>query len=776
MGQVQRDTLILRSWEEFVAPPVPPGEEVIPEEALAGVKERTRLTFEGESGVFADSILIGSIGDSLIYQVILKPLPRELKRFGEEIFIDTLAAAVPDSVFALPNVGLHVPIPSDFVIGPADSLTLVLWGRVDGQYGLRVNHEGNVFIPQVGEIRAWGLTLSQLEARIRKRLSRVFTDFEMSLVLGKIRSIHVYVMGEVNRPDAYIVPALYTAFNVLHLAGGPNSRGSFREVNIVRGGKVLTSYDLYDFLLKGDRREDIKLQSEDVIHVPLSKIGISVRGEVKRPGIYNLKGGERILEVVELAGGWTPKAHLGRVMIDRVIRNQGREIIDLDLTGENDQNNILIMDQDDISIFPIYPRREDVVWIQGAVKYPGAYRCQAGMRVSDLVLNRGQLLDEVFMDRADLIHKLPEGTNQVIPINLERALDRDPAYDIELKSGDRLTVYSYWDKNRKKFVSITGEIRNPGRYELREHYHLSDLLFEAGPVLRSAYQLKAEVARLRPGQPDSILTTSIEVLSNGDGDGSDILLEEDDYVFIRRIPEWQLHSLVSIEGEVRFPGYYPLESRQETLSQLIERAGGFTDKAFMQGALFVRPAITDEIERQNLRDIIMRVTQEAVLTDTLGWQVRQGLMDELEAKKIQRIVIDLETLWNNRHNQGNHDQVILEAGDRIFIPSIPTGVHVLGGVASTGTIKYQPNQDYRYYVDSCGGFTENANRKRVRVVKAGGQVLDRNLRKMKLEAGDTIIVPTVILRDVEWLPLVSNVVQIITGVGTSLFIITRLGK
>jgi len=511
------DTLKLPAGEEFVAPPVLPEQELIPEEAKAELKEKTVPTFEEASGVFADSILIGSIGDSLVYQVVLKPLPKELTLFGSDIF-----SAGPQAVSPIES---QVTVPPDFVLGPGDSLTLYLWGGVEGKYGLRVNSEGSIFIPRVGEVSAWGRTMDELKAELKRRLDKIFSNFHMSLVMEKIRSIRVYVMGEVKRPDDYVVPALYTAFNVLYLAGGPNDRGSYRNISIIRGGKTVATYDLYDFLMRGDRKKDVRLQQEDVILVPLAKIQVSIRGEVKRPGIYQLKGGERIMDVIELAGGLTPKAHLGRVMVDRVSPNKRREIIDLNLAdGDLEKNNILVQDRDDISIFPIYPRREQVVWVQGAVKYPGAYQLEPGMRVSDLVRDKGKLMDEVYMERADLVRTLPSGRKRVIPINLGKALKSDPKEDVLLENKDRLTVYSYWDKHRRKTVSITGEVRNPGIYELKEGYRLSDLLFEAGPLLRSAYRLRAEIARIRPGKTDSIISTNIESLVNGHTGPGDILL------------------------------------------------------------------------------------------------------------------------------------------------------------------------------------------------------------------------------------------------------------
>jgi len=488
---------------------------------------------------------------------IPKASPEVLQPFGYDMFNvspSTFAPIAPTSV------------PPDYTLGPGDNVIVNLWGKVDLELDLTVDREGKVFIPKAGDLTVWGLTVDQFEKRLKKKLSTIYSDFEMNVILGKIRSIKVFVFGEVTNPGGYTVSSLSTLFNALYTAGGPNQRGSMRKVKLIRGNKETAIVDLYDFLLKGYNKDDIKLASNDVVYVPVVGPLVKIRGEVKRPAIYELKGGEKIQDLIELGGGLKPTAYLERVMVDRIAGQDQRVLLDVNLYDQTTlkQENLELKDGDDVSIFSIFDVVENSVWIEGKVKHPGAFQRNQrnpGMRVWDLIQGGEQLQKDAYLLRADLIRTYPDGTKEIIPINLEKVLAEDSTENILLMDKDRLKVYGYWDVRRKKFVTLHGAVKRPGKYELCENMKLSDLIFLAGNPLKSACLLRAEIAHLDPGKPAEITSVTWEDLYSDsenfivrEDEDADILLKEDDEVFIREIPEWGKQKIVTLEGEVMLLG------------------------------------------------------------------------------------------------------------------------------------------------------------------------------------------------------------------------------
>ncbi|MBU1317890.1 MAG: SLBB domain-containing protein [candidate division Zixibacteria bacterium] len=684
----------------------------------------------------------------------------DLQPFGYDMFTERSANFAPPEI---------ATVPPDYEIGPGDNLLVSIWGRVDLELSLTVNREGRVFIPKVGEVVCYGLTLDGLHGRLEKKLSAFYSEFNMSVSLGKIRTIKVYVYGEVKQPGGYTLSSLSTLFNALYTAQGPNARGSMRKVRLLRGGKTYKEIDLYSFLLSGDASGDVKLHSEDVVFVPLAGERVNVYGEVNRPAVYELHGGETIAQVVELAGGLAPSAYTRRIQLDRLGSNDSRVIHDIDLREESGSDgNMTARGGDQIMVFSMNKLRENVVWLEGRVKHPGAFQIEERPNIASLLFNGEQLFDDVYMQRADLIRTHSDGKQEIIPVNLEAIMAQKEGADIKLLAKDSLVVYSTPQVSRDKYVSIRGDVKMPGKYKIFKDMKLSDLIFRAGNLNRSAFMLSAEIARLDSEGTTELFEINLKKLIDEKDGSYDVVLEEDDQVFVRTIPDWQIEKLVTVEGEVKFPGQYSLTSNDMTLYEIIQRAGGLTSEAFPTGAVFTRPEIAAELEQKQLSDII---TKSAPLKeDSLGRVYPETVFD-VDTDRMSRIVIDLDLLIND-NDRGK--QLPLRHGDHIFIPKNPSGVQIMGAVASNGTLQFAPGLKISDYIENAGGYLKNSDKDNVRLVKADGRVLSgKKARNRYVDLGDAVVVPTEIKKNRDWWNIFTSSATILGGLATTLYIIDK---
>jgi protein involved in polysaccharide export with SLBB domain len=704
-----------------------------------------------------------------VLTVIPKAGPDSLRVFGYDMFNVSPSSFVPLA---------PTSVPPDYTLGPGDNVIVNLWGKVDLELDLTVDREGKVFIPKAGDLTVWGLTLDQFEKKLKMKLSTIYSDFKMNVIMGKIRSIKVFVFGEVKNPGGYTVSSLSTLFNALHLAGGPNQRGSMRKVKLIRNNKKIATVDLYQFLLRGYNRDDTKLASNDVVYVPVAGPTVKIKGEIKRPAIYELKGGERILDLVDLAGGLKPTAYQQRVMVNRIADQDQRVLLDVNLYNQStlEKENLKLKDGDDVAIFSIFDRIENLVWIDGKVKHPGAFQRNPGMRVWDLIRGGEQLQKDAYLPRADLIRTYPDERKQIIPLNLEKVLAKDSTGNVLLMDKDSLTVYGYWDVKRKKYVTIEGAVKKPGKYELYENMKLSDLVFLAGNPLKNTYVLRADIAHLNPGKPADITYVNLQDLYNDwenfiakQNQDADLFLKEDDHVFIREIPGWSLQKIVTLEGEVMFPGKYALEQENETLYFLIQRAEGLTPKAFPKGAVFIRSSINQSANTNKIEDVV--TSTQLLERDTLGNMVSPAITP-FNAARLNRVVIDLPMILQEK---GGKSDIALQDGDSIFVPKIPSEVQVVGSVGSSSSIQFAPGKKVKYYIDRAGGYTRNSDKKQTRLIKADGKVISGgSLRGKRVELGDVIVVPQKIKGEKDWMKFMANAAVILSSVATTVFIMDRL--
>jgi len=655
---------------------------------------------------------------------------------------------------------------ADYILGPGDNVIIYLWGRVEREYNLTFDREGKVFIPKVGEIIGWGLTLDQLTLLAKKEFSKIYTDFDLTVSLGKIRSIRIYVTGEVKRPGAYTISSLTSLFNALYAAGGPNERGSMRNIKLMRNGKSQIVVDLYKLLLEGDNSTDIKLQTGDVIFVPVASARVAIRGEINRSAIYELKGSETALDLLSLAGKPTPQAYLNRVMLERISQTDEWEVLDLNLNAKDSLpvDNIILTDGDRLTVFSIFDAKTNIVAIYGQVKHPGYYERNDSTRVSELI-SQGQLQPyDVYYDRADLFRRYPDRSVEVIPINVTEILSHHGEADFLLQDHDSLYVYTIEEVEWDKFVYIEGEVKRPGRYPLYEKMTVADLIFLAGSFTHGASRHEVEIARL-----DSLGNVSLMYLNLDDTAQQQGHLCEDDRVYIRQIPEWQLHRTVTLVGEVYYPGEYTLSSRDENLYHLLQRAGGFTKNAFPKGIVFERHSIGENLQRLKVLQLLEK--SQPLLEDSLGHLINPNLL-EYDSRSMNRVIINIDKILST---QGGEGDVILEPHDHIYVPSVPSGISVMGAMGANGTIKFVENKNVKYYIERAGNFTRHSDKKEVRLIRAEGEVISgRGTLSKRVELGDVIIVPTKIEKERKWLKTLTSLVTATTGVLTSVYVVSKL--
>ena len=685
-------------------------------------------------------------------------------------------AAHPDSVrtelfgynlFARGGTTNEIPqnlaLPEDYKLGSGDNLIVNLWGKVEQEYNLTVDRQGAVFIPKIGEVAVWGLTLQQAEKRLREKLGTGFSDFQMTLSLGKLKSIQVFVFGEVKFPGSYSVNSLSTMFSALYLAGGPSERGSLRRIKLIRSGVETASIDLYQFLLFGKNVAGVSLQSGDVVFVDVVGKRVKVEGAIKRPAIYEILGTESISEMIELAGGTLPSAYLERVRVDRVTTNDAYQVLDLNLKDAASPDLAFAMeDGDEVSIESIYDHKQNVVHLEGHFRHPGLYQFQDGLTLAQLFKNGCDLEEQAFRGRIDILRCENGRDTSLVTVDPEEVIAG--IIEVPLRAGDKLIAYSREDVTAKRTVSIFGMVTRPGDYSYYEGMKVSDLVFKAGNLMQSAYPLRIELARTMEDGQREVLYASL------DDPTGDMPLSEHDKIFIRQIPGWEERDIVTIEGEVRFPGKYVITKETNSLYSLIQRAGGLSDDAFATGTVFTRGTIISDLKRRGVDELINRSAEK--LEDDSG-KIRIDSSAVLRDNNMSnRIVVHIDELLKS--GDSRYD-IILKDGDQVYIPSNPAGIQVLGAVPSISTIAYQDGKKADFYVKRAGGFLPNADKKHVQLIRADGTIVSgRSSLSKEVRLGDAIYVPTKVHKERDWMKIFSTTASVAASIATTIFVFDRL--
>jgi protein involved in polysaccharide export with SLBB domain len=683
----------------------------------------------------------------------------KLERFGTEIFKN----------IQNPGSNSDVPAGADYVIGSGDSLRIDMWGSVTRRFTLSVDREGRISIPEVGTVLLSGKTLEQARVDIDQALTHEYRNARSDISLTRIRTVRVYVVGNVAQPGAYEISALSTVLNAVCMAGGPTQDGSMRMVQHRRGDKLLSETDLYDLLLHGIRGETARLEPGDTILVPTIKKQVSIAGAVRHPAIYELKDETDLQQAVELAGGVVVSGSLREIKVERVQAHEQRLLLSVKIPDGGTAENALsamrgfqVQDGDQVTIGSIAPYSNASVYLDGHVVHPGKFSYREGMKLTDLVGSYRELMPEP-ADHAEIVRlEQPDWKPKVIDFDLRVALAGKQA--ILLQPFDTVRIYSRYAFDAPR-VTIHGEVLRPGEYPMSDGMTATDLLRLAGGFKRSAFTETADLVSysLDAQQRADLDTQEVAIgrALRGEAD-TDVRLKARDVLTIRQIPGWNdIGASITISGEVQYPGTYGI-TPGEKLSSVIRRAGGFRESAYPHGAVLTRDQVK-EIDEQ-ARDALMHRIESAnprikvpgpdtmALTSAFAVQQQQILKRLREQPVSGRQVIHISPNIAEWENQPG--DVELRAGDQLVIPKKPTFVAVQGQVNNPSAITFSPGKKADWYLKRAGGTTEFANTKSMFIVRADGSVIGQNggfwsggVSATVMEPGDTVVIPEKIITD-----------------------------
>ncbi|MEM7150014.1 MAG: SLBB domain-containing protein, partial [Pseudomonadota bacterium] len=767
-----------------------------------------------------------------------KPEDNTVKPFGYDLFAGEPTTFMPNE---------NAAVPDTYLVGRGDQLLINFYGKESASYEVIVDREGRINIPDLSPVQVAGLTFAEVKELIKVKVEQEIIGVKAFVSLGKLRSIRILVLGEAYKPGSYSVSSLTTVSHALFVSGGVSDIASLRNIQVKRGGKVVTNFDLYDLLIRGDSSNDIILKPGDVVFIPSVGEQVTVDGLVKRPAIFELKKGETAEQLLKMAGGIKPNAYAKSVIVER-FNNQHKEVLSVDFSKE--QVNYIPQDGDRIRFSAIGEQYQTSISLIGAVVRPGNYQWYKGKRISDILGSvRGDLLPQADLDYALVVRETNvNGDIEIHQFDLAKAITKNTENNLQLNPNDKIIIFSrfeekaledialanlaltkeqqnqqrkaelwheYQQKEFEKYVGvavkksefeevnpnlsmsqmlekklkeqeedaksyalfsrhnllkpviakleqqagvmqamqiveISGSVMYPGIYPLMEGGEVKDLITAAGGLLESAYTQQAEVTRIANNDVSNIEHIKFDLKSAMQGKtASNISLQSKDSVNIFAIPNWQENLKVELKGELKFPGTYTIR-RGETLSNLLERAGGFSEFAATNAAVFTRQSIKKQ-EQQQLtrlstelrRDIASKSFQSSVSSNTLTYDEMNKLLKDLaNVDAVGRLVIDLPLIVNNEQN------LVLQDGDVLYVPSERDSISVIGEVNYSTSHLYKAGISVDEYIDLSGGLKERAADDRIYIIKANGSVKIPNTgnwfavnNSNQLEPGDTIVVP-----------------------------------
>jgi len=693
-----------------------------------------------------------------------------LRPFGYDLFTNAPTTFAPVS---------DAPVRGDYVLGPGDAVGVQLLGNSPSVHTLTVGRDGSIRIPELGPLSVAGMRFTEARAAIERLVSEQMIGTRAVVSMGELRAMTVFITGEAERPGSYSISGLSTITNALFASGGVSEIGSLRNIQLKRAGRLVTTLDLYDLLLRGDTRNDLRLQSGDVIFIPPVGNTVGITGEIRRPAIYELKGESSAADLLYLAGGLLPEADPRNTTIERIGDSRERQVVSVDLASPQGRATTL-RSGDLVRINPVRPQYSNAVTIKGHVLRPGPVAWRAGLRLTD-VLPRVEDL-KPGADQHYVLIRREAGDRRVTAVSADLAQawrapnspanvtlsPRDLVYVFNLEGGRELELKPLLAEMQQQAgmgaptqtVGVGGQVKAPGRYPLEVAMTVSDLVRAGAGLDEAAYGGAAELARYEVvnGEYRQVALIDIDLGQVLAGDAAaDFVLQPYDYLTIKALPQWTEQETITLGGEVRFPGKYPIK-RGETLSQVLKRAGGLTDLAFTEGAVFTRESL-QEREAQQLAALADRLQGDLAalaLQATQGGgssgqnareavSVGQTLLDGLrEIEPVGRLVIDLERVVAA---PGSHQDVVLKDGDRLLVPGRMQEVTVLGEVQSGTSHLWDPVLGRNDYIRLSGGTTQKADEGRIYVVRANGSVVSGGgsawfkSNHGAIRPGDTVVVP-----------------------------------
>jgi protein involved in polysaccharide export with SLBB domain len=692
-----------------------------------------------------------------------------LKRFGSEVFVGKNSTAMARGGMAR-DTPLDVPLGPDYILGPGDTLAITLWGGVTQSFTRVVDRDGHILLPEAGSVDLAGISLGRAQSMIEGLLKPQYRNAQIAVTVSQLRSVRVYVVGDVQRPGGFDISALATPLSALYAAGGPTAVGSLRILQHYRGKTMIEEVDLYDFLLHGIRNESARFQSGDTLLVPPAGPQAALSGAVKRPAIYELKNGESTLaSVVEDAGGFTVAASLTHITIERIDANQQRETVTLNLAKKNhaqDSRDAIaafqVKDGDRIRIAPILPYSERAIYLEGHVVRPGRQPYREGMRLSDVLHSYQDMLPEPAVNGEIVRLVAPDLHAETIPFDVRQVLIGNA--NIPLQPFDTVRIFGRYQVDSPK-VTIHGEVLRPGTFPLSDGMTAAQLVRMAGGFKRDALLDEADLTSYTVVNGNNVVGTlasmHIGAAVAGTDSGADVTLKPGDILTIHQITGWsEIGQSVTIEGQVKFPGSYGFQEG-EHLSSVLRRAGGFRETAYPTGAVLVREQVR-ELEEKSRQELIRQIetsSAAARLSPNLGSSDSGATLQLIQAQQEQvlsklksepasgRLVVHISADIDSWAN--TPADIELRRSDVLTIPKRPGFVLITGQVYNATALAFTPGKTAKWYLQHAGGASTTANRKEIFVIRANGSVIGRhsggmfdpNVLSTKLDPGDVVVVP-----------------------------------
>lgn len=709
-------------------------------------KNNNFLEMENELGTFmpTDSI-------KLLKELLAERDKEKRKVFGRDIFNNKELSFEPN---------MNISTPQKYVLGAGDAVIIDIYGASQKTINSTVSPDGDITIEGFGPVKVAGLTVEQANARLKNQLGARYSSSKIRLTVGQTKTIMINVMGEVSAPGTYTLSAFATVFHALYMAGGVNDLGTLRNIKVYRQNKLVSVVDIYDYILNGKLTGNIRLTDNDVIVVGPYDCLVTVTGKVKRPMIYEMKKNESVGTLLKYAGGFTGDAYRKAV---RLLRKTGRELSVYNV-GEFDFNTFHIADGDSIGVDSILNRYENKIEIKGAVFRPGFYNIGKDIHsVRTLIEHAEGLTEDAFTNRA-IIHRMKEDrTLEVIAVDVKGILKGTVA-DIPLKKNDVLFIPTKSESQTQKTLTIHGEVHYPGVYVYADNETLEDLVLQAGGLKDKASTVKVDVSR-RIVNPKALSTDSLIsrtftfALKDGfviDGTSGFTLLPFDE-VYVRKSPGYSEQQNVEVVGNVMFAGTYTLSTKNERLSDIIKKAGGLTDLAYVKGARLERRITPDERLRMNT---LLKMAER-----------QNSKKDSLDTKKLNIgdtyfVGIELDKALKE---PGGDADIVLREHDRIIVPEFNGTVKISGEVMYPNTVSFEKNKSVRWYINQAGGWGNRAKRNHTYIIYMNGTVAKKSY-KTKVRPGCEIVVPTKPEKGgnslAQWLSIGTSVASIATMVAT----------
>ncbi len=658
-------------------------------------------------------------------QPTTEELAQEDQVFGRNIFNTRNLTFEPNS---------NMATPPNYQLGPGDEVIIDIWGASQTSIRQTITPDGTINMQELGPIYLSGMTVEEANRFLKNKLGTVFSNEnnQIRVTLGNTRTIQINIMGEVVQPGTYALSAFSTVFHALYRAGGVNDIGSLRNVQLVRNGKKIAAVDVYDFIMQGKIKDDIRLQEGDVIIVPAYDMLVKMSGNVKRPMRFEMKKDETLAALIKYAGGFNADAYSKSV---RMVRQNGMEY-EVKTVDEMDYSVCQLRDGDVVTVGAILNRFTNKVEIKGAVYRPDIYALDGKVNTVRALIEKAQgLMDDAFTNRAVLQRQRDDLTSEIVSVDV-KALMNGTIPDIPLRKNDILYIPSIHDLQDLGSVTIYGEVTKPDEYPYADNMTLEDLIIQAGGLKEAASTVRVDVSRRIKDKKSVNSTDSIgQMFSFALKDGFVIdgqpgfVLQPYDQVFVRRSPGYQTQQNVSIQGEVIFGGTYTLTSKAERLSDLVKKAGGVTNSAYVRGAKLIR--VANDEEKKRMQDVVKLMGRELGenAIDSLGLQVDNQFS----------VGIDLEAALAN---PGGDADLVLREGDVLNIPEYVNTVKINGAVMMPNTVSYRKGEKVSYYLGQAGGYSQHAKKSKKFIIYMNGQVAKvKGNGSKQIEPGCEIIVP-----------------------------------